>query len=52
MFLVAQRQHDRADHGDQQHEAGDLEEIDVVGVENVAEGRRVGALAMSGIGWR
>src|SRR5690606_36056763 len=39
--LVAQRQHDGADHGDQQHEARDLEEVDVIRVEDVAERRRV-----------
>ncbi len=39
-----QRQHDRADHGDQKDEAGDLEEVDVVRIEHVAESGRIGAL--------
>src|SRR5690606_19778034 len=32
--LVAQRQHDGADHRDQQDQSGDLEEVDVVGIED------------------
>src|SRR5215475_2880922 len=35
--LVAQRQHDSADHGDEQHQACDLEEVDVAGIEHEAE---------------
>ena len=35
--LVAERQHDGADHGDQQDHAGELEVMDVVRVEHVAE---------------
>src|SRR5215831_7901601 len=35
--LVPQRQHDRPDHGNQQHHAGRLEEIDIARVENVPE---------------
>src|SRR6476620_9039878 len=40
--LVAQRQHDRADHGGEQDEARRLEEVDVLRVEHEAEGVRVG----------
>ena len=40
--LVAQRQHDGADHGDQQHHARRLEEEDVSGVEHRAERGGVG----------
>ena len=39
---VAQRQHDGADHGDQQHQAGGLEVIDVLRVEHAAERLGVG----------
>src|SRR5258708_5025099 len=35
--LVPQRQHDRADHRNQQHDAGRLEEIDVARVEHVPQ---------------
>ena len=40
--LVAQRQHDRADHRGQQDQSRRLEEVDVVGVEHPAERRGVG----------
>jgi hypothetical protein len=36
----AQRQHDGADHRDQQHEARDLEEVDVVRIEHVGRAPR------------
>jgi hypothetical protein len=47
---VPQRQHDGADHGDQEHQAGDLKEIDVVRVEDVAE--RGGIAAGGEVGHR
>ena len=40
--LVAQRQHDGADHRDQQDQARGLEEVDVARVEHAAERRGVG----------
>ena len=40
---MLQRQDDGPDHGDEQHHAGNLEEVDVVRVEHVAERGRVGA---------
>ena len=39
---VAERQHDRADHGDEQHHARGLEEVDVAGVEDLPERLGVG----------
>ncbi len=39
---MAQGQHDGADHGHQQHQAGRLEEVDVVGVEHPADRLGVG----------
>src|SRR5262245_43947660 len=35
--LVPQRQHDRPDHGDQQHDTSRLEEIDIARVEHVPQ---------------
>ena len=43
-LAVAQRQHDRADHRHQQHQAGGLEQEDVVGVEQPPERRGVADL--------
>ena len=39
---MLQRQHDGADHGHQEHDAGGLEEIDVARVEDLAERLGVG----------
>ena len=39
---MAQRQHDGADHGDEQDQAGGLEVVDVAGVEHAAERLGVG----------
>ena len=36
------RQHDRADHGDQQDQAGDLKQEGVIGVENGADRAGIG----------
>ena len=41
-LLVPQRQHDGADHGDQQDQPGALEVVDVLGVEHAADRLRVG----------
>ena len=55
MRLVAQRQHDRTNHGDQQDQAGQLEQQQVVGVHHLADrlgvvlGARIGIEAV-GIG--
>ena len=42
---MLQRQHDGADHGDEQHEAGHLEEVDVARIEDEPELLRVGGFA-------
>ena len=41
-WLVLQRHHDGADHGDQQNDAGGLEEVDIAGVEHEPERLGVG----------
>src|SRR3546814_6547050 len=47
-LAMAQGTHDGPDHGDQQHKAGGLEQVDIVGVDEAAE--RAGVVHVAELG--